>query len=511
MAPTGRPAYTGIPADGGFWRGPGAPKRAASTAIGVAVCFATGLTSSHAEPFRVEPRASVGTAFTDNARLTPTNEQSDIYATATVGAAASASGGRVALDFDAEISYDKYSTESDIDGYRGQLLGSMDTELIEDMFFVDVRASIAERNVSIGSFSPATERSVNNGDRTRVYTGLINPYLKNDLSGWAESTVSATISRTEYDRTDVGGVSTTPDAATDFTGSVALDSGRRFEVLQWGLLGRVDEELDGPTDTGQRTVQGSVAYVINRFWAVQARAGYDDVDQAPGVTEDRSGAYYQGGLRLTPGPRTYFSFFVGRRYNSLSAEANGWYEVTPTSRISVRYTDAVVTQSRAIATSLSGIQPNDEGTFTDPVGVPVGLDGQDPNSVTDLGIVSGSFQQRSLQLGYAGEWLSVSGVYETRDLGVPGIPEEQVAAISVGAFEDLSPRLKVRAGVGYRTVLQGRTLAEENDLYTASAEAVYLLGDGLSVTGQVVRRAQKQGTGIEVAENVVGLALTKRW
>ncbi len=140
---------------------------------------------SDAAEWKVLPRLSLFETYSDNLGLTSTGRKTDDFVTQiNPGIVVNGVGRRFSLDVNYMMNNLIYAESSNLNRMQHQLGARATTELLEDLFFVDGRATIAQQNISL--LGPQSFDNVNvTGNRANVTTFSISPYLRHRFQDFA--------------------------------------------------------------------------------------------------------------------------------------------------------------------------------------------------------------------------------------------------------------------------------------------------------------------------------------
>jgi uncharacterized protein (PEP-CTERM system associated) len=340
---------------------------------GAGIAAALGLLAASgpalAADWRVTPSIALTEQFTDNARSTSENRDSDFITTVSPGISATGIGARMSLDFDYTFNYDKYLHNTDLDGYRHNFVGGGNAELIRESVFLDVRGSISQEFTDRRGAVTATQRSAAS-NQTDVYTYSISPYWLHRYGSFAESELRYRFGQSFFKEpsSDVdSSFDETANSASDSTTnqlSASVVSGSDFGNLLWRLSGdAANTDRDrGTLET--RTGELALQYAITRTVSGLAGGGYDDI-QDPTLINDLSGPFWNVGVQLTPSERTKLRVLGGRRYNDSNYAGELNYQMTPRILVTAKYSDTILTQQTQFLTNLDSIERDQFGNFVD--------------------------------------------------------------------------------------------------------------------------------------------------
>jgi uncharacterized protein (PEP-CTERM system associated) len=319
--------------------------------------------------WRIQPSIGVTETITDNARSTSNNREADLITTVSPGVAVSGTGRRLTLDFNYDFNYDKYLSNTDLDGIRQNFTGAGLAELIREAVFLDVRGSISQEFIDRRGAVTATERS-GAGNQTDVYTYSLSPYWRSRYGGFAESELRYRFAQSFFGQpsSDVNDdINQSPNTASDATThqfSGNLISGADFGNLLWRLSG---DAANTDRDRGKletRNVDVALQYAITRTVSILGGGGYDDI-QDPTLIKDLTGPYWNTGVQLTPSPRTKVRVLGGRRYNDTNYAGELSYQPTARTLLTASYTDTILTEQTQFLTNLDNVERDQYGNFID--------------------------------------------------------------------------------------------------------------------------------------------------
>ena len=315
--------------------------------------------SVQAAEWRFRPRLTVQGTYSDNITLTP-DKESDFVTDISPGFTLNGKGRRFTLDVFYNLQYLNYarSTSSDRFNNQFQLLGN--GEVAKDLFFIDIRSTVRQENISNRRNTADSTISVTD-NVTNSYTFGISPYLKHRFGSFAEGEARYSYDRVEY---------STGRSNSD-TNAVLLDltSGQAFEVFTWNTFYRWTQEDQefGQTITFQH-VQASGSYHFNRKAAVVFGTGYEDNEFFTLKTDDTTAVTWLAGVRLTPNPRTLLEGGAQNRFFGTAPYLNLEYRSRKTA-LALHYFEELTTTNQI--RSSQGFIP-----LLDPFGDPI----LDPNT-----------------------------------------------------------------------------------------------------------------------------------
>lgn len=390
------------------------------------------VSGASASEWKLVPRIEAQESFTDNARLSRTGRTSDFVTRVAPGIDLTAKGGRVTADIDYSLGYDAYARESDLNGVRHSLRGTGKVELLDDNLFVDLGAFAGQSPALARGRVSAIDRSLG-GDSSQIYSYSVSPYWRSRLGAWADSELRYRFSQIAS-RRERGDIDPNPAPAllsdTDVhqaSGSVV--AGENFDRLRWKLSAEhaqtsVSSGTAATIGTSSTTLRRQSAsaqpsYVVNRWLSVLGTLGYDHIESG-GFRKDLDGAFWNGGFRLTPSPRTSFELTYGERYGGPNWGSSLTAATEAGTSITFGYRESVENQALQAANGFSFLARDASGGLIDTrTGLP--FLGRDPFfDQTDRTFLSRAFNV-SLRVPFPRDTLSLSAQHVIRETEFGGV------------------------------------------------------------------------------------------
>ena len=232
---------------------------------------------------------------------------------------------------DPDVIGQNFNTSNTQRTYRGTLNG----EVVRDLFFIDASASRGQRSVS--AFGPRAGNDMySNRNRADIDSWSISPYLTHTFGNVAAGTL-------RYTRDSVGGGDTLGYRGTGGdTIQATLNSGRGFRTVGWGLSYR-KQELGGAEygDSSNENLSGNLRYVLTQRVSLLANAGYDRY-RYEGLGDGDQGANWSLGFAWSPSLRTNVQATVGRHFYGTTGTLSVLHRSRHTTW-NISYDDAVTT------------------------------------------------------------------------------------------------------------------------------------------------------------------------
>jgi len=321
-------------------------------------------------PFLVKLDAELKERWTDNVYLSARQRSADGITTLTPSLKLSNRTRHLDLGLDYKLSYDRYALNDDQSGFRHSGLGLLNSELVEDRVFVDLRGSISEQAANPTAPSVAAERSSSvNSTRVGVYS--ITPR-------WREKIGDAVLTQVSvgHDRSQTLSASTGADGGTGTKlhdtssnrAKIEASSGESFTQMLWNLSSSAvqSEQSGGGGLLTQAAQQLGLEARLNTDFGLLSSVGFDTI-HGQGVASDKIGGLFLiGGVHWTPSPDTDLRVGLGRRYGQTSPFAMVEHKLGPRTTLRLAQEVSIVSDALSQFQALSAVQRDDQGNFVNP-------------------------------------------------------------------------------------------------------------------------------------------------
>jgi uncharacterized protein (PEP-CTERM system associated) len=443
------------------------------------------------------PYIGAGETYTDNAFGDSTNRKDDFITNLVAGFSVEGVGRRLQLVAEYELGYDKYARFSELDGFTHNLLASANTELVMEHLFLDTEIALTEERFSSDGDTSFSDRTTTSAT-TRVLNTRISPYYVHDIGGFATATARYTHQMTNFSNTNSDIGSSEPSDTETNRVDLSLLSGREFARTKWGVEAfAFDNQVSDGDDLKRATGKASGQMPINRFVSLIGSAGWDEFDGENINNDDISGAFYGGGVRLTPGPRTDFSIQVGHRFGGGIVDADLTYDISSEATFIASYHVDIAGSGEAFADTRVLDQ---NGRLVNPNYFPGGY-------VTDI------TKTKTFSMGLDGvkgrNSYSATGSYIIRRFLDDGT-EEEVASIDGRYARQLSRKLEWSILGGYSKILRSQVTGDEDTSYYGQTGINYQFTPTLSgdFSYSHFNRNSESGTD-DYRENVISINIRK--
>ncbi len=271
---------------------------------GLAALFSMQLTAGDWE---ISPKISAKATYTDNANLSSSNKESEIYTQVAPGVTIKREGaGRVKFNANYALDYTENRP-----GNRGRtiahlLASKMQAELYRDAIFID--ANVGAR---LGSATSGGQRGRNSvGDISnpiQTYTYSLSPYFRHRFGRYIDTLTRYTFN--QVINSGAGGLDSYSNQVL-----ISISSGAYFTRFPWGVSYRQNKlnNEGGAVDSEATTINSNISYIFNRKWRINLNGGKTDYD----IQSSRSSTdsiTWSAGATWTPSLRTDMDFSYGRQ------------------------------------------------------------------------------------------------------------------------------------------------------------------------------------------------------
>lgn len=339
--------------------------RACAHAAGGAVALiAAGYSAgAYAGEWTITPRVEVEQSVTDNARSASEGLEADLITTTTAGIDIAGEGRRAQLNLNVDLARDDFWDNTDLSGLRQSLIGRGNIEALEDLVFIDTRASINQRSLARGGTATATDRTSNSADQSTIVNYTITPNFGHRYGNWAETDLRYSFNETRFLDTDVGEAGEQPDDSRSHQIVGLLRSGPRFTQFRWDFT---STRTFTNNDSDRDVTEASGEYAWTRKIALLGSFGREKLENS-GLNEDDSAEFFGlGGFRLTPGPRTSIRFEAGHRFGGINFSGDASYRIGSSTVIRASYEEEVRTDRQALTANLNNAIVGPNGDLIDP-------------------------------------------------------------------------------------------------------------------------------------------------
>lgn len=272
-----------------------------------------------AAEWKVTPKITLKETYSDNVGLssgggTSNARGSDFITEIDPGLAVTGKGSHFNFNGSYTMQNLLYVNNGDSNRIVNQLNANTNAELIDDLLFVDGRASIRQQNIS--TFGTQSADNVNiNSNRTDIKTYSVSPYLRHQFGSFASTEARYTHNSVS---SGFGGFSDSQQDAVD----IGLTSGSGFRNFGWGLNlnhQTIDYSQRKPVDSNR--LSGNVSYAIIPELRLSVTGGYENNNflasnhSTTASGKNQAGAFWSAGLNYMLSPEFSLNAKKGHENN----------------------------------------------------------------------------------------------------------------------------------------------------------------------------------------------------
>lgn len=254
--------------------------------------------------------------------------------------------------------------------------------VLPELAFIDVRAASGIQSRS-GGLGPNGTSTIARQDQVQTTSLSIAPRVQYRFDTFGQLIAGYTFSKTSFTGTQplVASPFVSPQAnqsLTSTTPSIAFYTGD-----DWGRFnGSAAVQHTQNSGQGvlshshQNTETVSGIYALSRVWALTGSVGHENIAYG-GTTPLRiNGITWSGGVRVTPDQDTVLSLSYGKKSGHPSLSMSARAQLSPRTRISAQYIEALGSQAEGFQNALAGSSIDSGGTsISNATGEPIGLNG----------------------------------------------------------------------------------------------------------------------------------------
>lgn len=323
-----------------------------------------------AEGWRLSVGADVRATYSDNIRMRPTNERSDIVVEA--APRISLSGRAPRLTFTG--SYAPRQITYLNDSQPGRLSHSLNAngrlEVVDDFFFLDGAAAMSEHNTSVfGVQDPNNLVSGTSADRTSTRTFSLSPSFRGTLRLWDIAAWQSSYKVTQSDTSSSAAGSVRSEIYTGALIGTPAKWSWRADITQQTTTPDVGRKSERDSLIGSlifrpdTTLQLTGRYGIDKYTGAQNRFG----------TGGQTGSTHGVGVRWNPTPRTDLTFNRDWRVFGTTSNVTAQHRMGR-SAFNVNYSRTLSTRAERLLGQVGVLdmaellaQTNEFQVYTDPV------------------------------------------------------------------------------------------------------------------------------------------------
>jgi len=419
--------------------------------------------------------ASLGASetYTDNINLAPAPlRDSALISELVPSVEAEVDTARVQGALDATVRL-QYLAETDVDDFQvgPEVRGVTNAELIEEFLFTDVSASITRSLVDTQRGQSINQSNLQNQGVTQTYR--VSPYVQTRFARFARLEAryigeAVFIEEGEGNR-DIAR-SFGADDSIENTGRLELESGPQFSIWSWTLSGEWSNiDLEDREDRRRREALLHSELAVSPSFTLIAEGGWE-IFEGNDFNRDIDDPVGLGGFRWSPSPSTEMEALAGFDDGDETFRANLRHEFGSSLVFTASYDERADIDQGRLGRTLPD-SPDD-------------LDDPDRGDGTDLTLRGDPTRTETLQASLRGQisttTLTLTGRYETRELGVLGGQQDEDLVSVSASFSQPLTRSLVLSGSGR---FEDRSFEAIDDVAAAREDDTYFANAGLSYTG----------------------------
>jgi uncharacterized protein (PEP-CTERM system associated) len=450
-------------------------------------------------PIFLRPILGLQEDYTDNARLTEGDKQSDFVTRAMAGLDGSVNLGRLQGSLSGSYAYDWYARDSAQNGKSVVASAAGTYSLLRDRLWIE-----ADGTVTTGYTTTFGESAVNrSGVDGRAQVGIyrIGPQFQTTVGGVVDVAAAASFGQVFYSNADSLTAPLLPSDDNIYQVSGRIDTADHLGRLE--LLTTAQMEQDNHGFHTSNAVESFYYRVAPRVRVI-ARAGYESVYQTD--TVDIDAPLLSAGFEFRPSPDSIITIEGGERYKHTAWDATVLLKLTRLATLSGYYRESFAPDQLYVAGSFA-----DFVSFTASLPAPLIPTTLTPQenlyneaSFNKTGVVRLNLENPVNQVVFEANWTERRFVTtDTRDRTLTGYATYA---------RKLRPDLTLVLNGNY-----GRTFASPiytpSENYGGSATLLYAVNSTVDVRGSYAHTEGRllEGAKTRYAENVVVLAITKRF
>lgn len=464
---------------------------------------------AQAGEWELTPRLRVVETYTDNVTLAPSgDEESEFVTQINPGVSLRGRGRRARLNLDYQMQNLFYAKESGRNTTNHQLGADGTLELVRRSLFLEAQASRTQQLISPEDAISANNLTVT-GNRRDVTTYSAGPRVQHAFGNFATGRARYRWRRVDYE----SGL----DDRTQQTATASLASGRRFDVVGWGLNYRHTRETgaDIPDQTLE-IASANLSLLLGAKTRIFGVGGYENNEYEQAAGDDPpDGEFWEAGLRFNPSRHTSLEAAYGERFfgetkrfefrhqgPSTSWEASYSENLITYTQVQELQTDRLIQQILQ-----DGFDDLTDQEFAQLVAL---ANAGETVSLVRNQVILQRRANGSVTWASGGSRIGIRGFWERREFQTSGQEEELYGGSSRIGWK-LGPRTRARVGGSWQRRLFPLT-GREDDLWFGELAANRRVGVNarLEFSYRHLRR-ESNAANRSYRENEVELALEKRF
>jgi uncharacterized protein (PEP-CTERM system associated) len=349
----------------------------------------------------IQPRATLGEAFTDNVRQLSSPRTADAETRLMPGISISADTPRLQGVLTGNFEYDKYAVASDFDNYSVNGFAKGLGIVVPDKLFIDA-AAVATQASRLGAAGFAPIQQLPRSQLSQVYTANFSPYLRQSYRDLVDTELRYRFSGTIVNKnTSLGVTPTSPTALPSLSnstfneGTLTAATGARFERLLSKLT--IDaSSLDSKSQIAntRTTAYDDAEYRFTPAIAALARLGYENIHYPAVPLATTNGVLWSVGGRVALGPGDQYAIVnYGKQQGIYGLTGAVRYEVTPTTVLTASATKGTQSPQELLNNTLQSSNLDAYGRIVDQYNLPTAF------ANPEFALQNDVFRQREYRVG----------------------------------------------------------------------------------------------------------------
>ena len=529
-----------------------------------------GLGSTGAGGWKFVPRIDFQELLTDNVREQHSPRQWDLVSYLSPGFNLLGDLPRLSLNLSYAPTLAIYTQNGDLNALTQQLNAVGLITVVPELAYVDVRAVSGVQNANgglgglggVGASTIATAQStipslagsaegLTRDNEVQTSSISISPYLLNRFGDWGIGRLGYSLNATRSDT--LSGFAAPPYPSGGINGQTLISNEETAHFVTGDILQQLEDTFDadllqsqtntdanadtlfggfpasaGSSDSRRVVINDQLTYKLSRSFAVFASGGHEDItysNQNPqsvsAVTLGNNGIAIHDltwslGITWTPDAESKLTLSYGHQNGFNSISANGYYDVTARTLLSVSYGSTLGTQLETVQNQLNLATPSSNGTLVN------GQNGGPLFGATNaLPVQNGVYRTDTLVIGSQTTLdrdiitLSLLVAQQTSS-GATAVSSRSSAKTFGGTWlHELSPDMTLNAGLSFsiqdQSVTSGVTSGNSTSI-VATLGWQYQISDTLTASLRYsLFERQSAVTAFDFVQNILIAGLTKRF
>jgi uncharacterized protein (PEP-CTERM system associated) len=282
---------------------------------------------------KFNPTLTLNERYSDNIALTSNGQIDSFMTEVRPGFTLTSQGARGDISVDYGLQALMYSHDSDANSHNNQLAAKLNSNWLDERFFIEADARIAQQNANSTATLGTGNYNISN-NRSETLSFGFAPSWRSRFGN--DATLDA-----RWRSTYVDSDSTSLPGTASNSINLGLTSGSAFKRVPWNLAYQI-RSSDASSGNGNRnsSVSGGLGYVFSRKTRMNLTMGKDFNNGSTSGFNKVSGGFWNVGVDWAPTLRTHLGATVGNRYGGNSFGLDFSHR-TRKSTWALKYTEAI--------------------------------------------------------------------------------------------------------------------------------------------------------------------------